>query len=89
MFQGIYGGARRVYSVGVVECTDEDVGDCADELVLDDADEVREIVPLLCFKLEHARHGGIFLRWGATIVDREDGERWRDPVVSSKVLEFL
>ena len=89
MFQEIDGVASHVSSVGVVECADEDVGDCADDLVLDGADEVGVLVPMLCFKLEHARHVGIFERWGVTTVDREDGERCLDPVVSSKVLEFL
>ena len=89
VFQKIDGGARRVSSVGVVECADEDVGDCADELVPDGADEVGVFVPLLRFKLERARHVGIFKRWGVGIVGGEDGERWLDPIISSKVLEFL
>ena len=89
VFQEIDGGDHCVSSVSVVECADEDLGDCADKLVTDGADEVGEIVPLLCFKLEHVQHAGICMRWGVTVVDMEDGERWCDPVVSSEVLEFL
>ena len=69
------GGAGRIYSVGVLECADEDVGDCADELVPDGADEVVEFVPLLRFELERARHVGIFERWGVGVVGGEDEER--------------
>ena len=53
------------------------------------AQDVLRLVPLLCLELERARHVGIFKRWGVGIVGGEDGERWLDPIVSSKILEFL
>jgi hypothetical protein len=72
-----------------MDFVDVDVGDCASELVADIADEVGEIVPLLCFKLEHTCHVGTFVRWGVPVGGREDGECWLVPVGSGKVLELL